>query len=181
MQHATVDLWAGEPAAAYPLVVLAVLAVVAAVEPRIVPRDRWLVVLRSGLVRRVLATGVSVRIPLLESYVWIARGRTRRPLTVTARTGDGTEVRVAAETIIEVVDPLAAIQLSLTPVDLALDETERALRQLIARHDVVSLAALRTCTVPVDVPGVVIGELELGKVELELTPQAIRSVADQTK
>ncbi|GAA1608702.1 hypothetical protein GCM10009804_75410 [Kribbella hippodromi] len=181
MRFATTVLWAGDAAASYPLIVLLVLALAAAVEPRVVPRDRWLVVLRSGVVRRVLATGVSVRIPLLESYVWIARGRTRRPLSVTARTGDGVEVHVAAETTIEVVDPLAAIRVSLTPVELALDETERALRRLIAQHDVVSLAALRTCALTIDVPGVLIGELDLGKAEFELTPQAIRSVADQTK
>ncbi|GAA3096051.1 regulator of protease activity HflC (stomatin/prohibitin superfamily) [Kribbella aluminosa] len=164
------------------LVALVILAVLAALEPRVVPRDRLLVVLRSGRVDRVVTAGVALRVPLLESYVWLPRASTRHPLVVTARSREGVEVRIAAEAGIEMADPAAAVEHTLHPLDLALDEIERALTRTIARCDVAALAELPSyLELAVDVPGVRISAVDVGTVEIALTPYALRSAGGQTK
>ncbi|WP_328997738.1 hypothetical protein OHA18_25120 [Kribbella sp. NBC_00709] len=161
---------------------LATLAAGAAVEPRRVPRDQWLVVLRSGRVARVATTGTTIRLPLLERYVWLPRAPICHPFVVTARTSEGIDVRLSGEIAIQIVDPAAAAEVSLSPTDLALDQAERALARVVGRCDVVTLAELPTyLDVEVAVPGVHITALDIGKVEIELTRHAVRSVADQTK
>ncbi|MFD7155007.1 SPFH domain-containing protein [Kribbella sp. NPDC059898] len=164
------------------LVALLVLAVVAALEPHAVPRDRVLVVLRSGRVDRVVTAGIALRLPLLESYVWLPKASTRHPLTLLARSREGVEVRIAAEVGIEIVDPAAAVEHTLHPLDLALDEIERALTRTIARCDVAALAELRSyLELAVDVPGMRVSAVDVGAVEIALTPYALRSVGGQTK
>lgn len=153
-----------------------------ALEPRRVPRDQWLVVLRSGRATRVLASGTTIRLPLLERYLWLPRAPICRPMVVAARTREGIEVRLSGDVTIQIVDPAAAAEASFTPTNLALDEAERALARLVARGDVVALAGLPTyLDVEIAVPGVRITALEIGRIEIELTRQVLRSVVPQTK
>ncbi|MGZ0145884.1 SPFH domain-containing protein [Kribbella sp. WER1] len=164
------------------LVALVVLAAVAAVEPRLVPRDRLLVVLRAGRAERVISSGPAVRLPLVEQYVWLPKASTRYPLAVGTRSREGVEVRVAADVRLAITDPAAAVEHTPRPLDLALDELERALIRTVARHDVTALADLpSTLELAVDVPGVRVVAVHVGSVEIALTPYALRSVGGQTK
>ncbi|WP_427893363.1 SPFH domain-containing protein [Kribbella sp. GL6] len=164
------------------LVALLVLTLVAALEPRVVPHDRVLVVLRSGRVDRVVAAGIALRLPLLDSYVWLPKASTRHPLAVVARSREGVEVRISAEVGLEIVDAAAAVEHTLHPVDLALDEIERALTRVVARCDVTALAELPSyLELAVDVPGVRVSAVDVGAVEIALTPYALRSAGGQTK
>ncbi|MER7243356.1 SPFH domain-containing protein [Kribbella sp. NPDC000426] len=164
------------------LAALLVLAAVAAIEPRVVPRSRWLAVLRAGRVARVVTAGLTIRVPLLERYVWLPRACTRRPLVVTSRSLEGVEVRISGEVGIRIVDPAAAVENSLLPTDLALDEIERSLARTVARCDVAALAELPAfLELAIDVPGVQVTAVDVGSVEVVLSPLALRSLADQTK
>jgi regulator of protease activity HflC (stomatin/prohibitin superfamily) len=171
--------------AAHPWAILGallVLAALAALEPRVVPRDRVLVVLRSGRVERVVTAGLAIRRPLLEQYVWLPRACMRQPLSVTARSREGVEVRISGEIGVQITDPAAAVEHSLFPVDLALDEAERGLTRMVSRCDMAALAELPAYVeLAADVPGVRIAAVEIGTVEIALTPHALRSVADQVK
>lgn len=171
--------------AAHPWAILGallVLAALAALEPRVVPRDRRLVILRAGRVDRVVTTGVAIRLPLLEQYVWLPAASIRQPLSVTTRSREGVEVRVSGEVVLQIIDPAAAVEHTLFPVDLALDEAERGLTRMVARCDMAALAELPTYVeLAIDVPGVRIASVELANVEIALTPYALRSVADQVK
>ncbi|MFF0341409.1 SPFH domain-containing protein [Kribbella sp. NPDC004875] len=160
------------------LAILLVLAVAAAIEPRAARRDHWLVVLRAGRVARVVRSGFTVRIPVLERYVWLPKAHIRSHFVVPARTRDGVEVRLAGEVELRIVDPVAAA--GVAPLDVALDEIERALARLIAGSGVATLAGLPAyLELVVDVPGVRAGAVELGTVEVALWTPA--SAARQTK
>ncbi|MFG1909539.1 hypothetical protein [Kribbella sp. NPDC048928] len=171
--------------AAHPWAILGallVLAALAALEPRVVPRARLLVVLRSGRVDRVVTTGLAIRCPLLERYVWLPRACMRQPLSVTARSREGIEIRVSGEIDVQIIDPAAAVEHTLFPVDLALDEAERSLTRMVARSDLAALADLPAYVeLMVEVPGVQMTAVEIGTVEIALTPHALRSVAAQVK
>ncbi|MET9273492.1 SPFH domain-containing protein [Kribbella sp. NPDC003557] len=165
------------PHASAILAALVVLALVTAIEPRTVPRGQWLVVLRSGRVHRVRTTGFTARVPLLEQYVWLPRAYTRRPFVVSARSSDGLEVRIDGEVGIRIVEPAVAVGNAVSPLDLALDETERALARAVAYRDVATIAELPPYVdLAIDVPGVEVGALTLGTIEV-----ALRSVAHQAK
>ncbi|WP_327634606.1 SPFH domain-containing protein [Kribbella sp. NBC_00482] len=164
------------------LATLLVLAAVAAIEPRVVPRGHWLVVLRSGRTHRVLAGGLAIRVPLLERYVWLPRACTRRPFVVTARSQDGVEVRVSGEIGIRIVDPAVAVENALSPLDLALDEAERALIRTVARCGVTALAELPPyLELAIEIPGIQVTPVDLGNVEIALSPFSLRTVAHQEK
>ena len=159
------------------LAALVVLALITAIEPRTVPRGQWLVVLRSGRVHRVRKAGFTARLPLLEQYIWLPRAYTRRPFAVSARSRDGLDVRIDGEIRIRIVEPAVAVDNALAPLDLALDETERALARTVAGCDVTALAELPAyLELAMDVPGVEIGAPAVGTIEV-----ALRSVAHQTK
>lgn len=164
------------------LALLAVLAVGAAIEPRMVPRDHWLVVLRSGRAHRVLAGGIAMRVPLLDRYVWLPMACTWRPVVITARSRDGVEVRVSGEVGFRVADPVAAVENALSPLDLALDEAERALARTVARCDVTALAELPPyLELAVDIPGIQVAPVDLGNVEIALSPFSLRTLVHQDK
>lgn len=130
----------------------------------------------------MIESGITVRLPLLERYARLPRGRIRRPFVVAGRTIEGVEVRLSGEVDIRIVDPAEAAEASLVPADLALDEAERALARLVARRDVVSLADLPIdVELAIDVPGLRITEVDIAKVEIELTPRTVHSVVSQAK
>ncbi|MEU8226122.1 SPFH domain-containing protein [Kribbella sp. NPDC048915] len=166
--------------AAHPTVILAVLVVLAlitAIEPRVVPRGQWLVVVRAGRVHRVHAAGLVARIPLVEQYVWLPRAYARRQFVVSALTNDGRDVRIGAEIGLRIVEPARAAAHTDSPMDAALDEAERALAETVARYDVEHLTKLPGfLDLAIDVPGV-----EATSVAVEDIEVALRHVAHQTK
>jgi len=125
---------------------------------------------------------MSLRLPLLERYARLPKGRTRRLFVVAGRSADGIEVRLSGELVIQIVDPVQAVEVSLAPTDHALDEAERVLARVVACTDVVSLADSPTSLeLALDVPGVRVTDLHIDRVEIELTPTALQAVVDQTK
>jgi regulator of protease activity HflC (stomatin/prohibitin superfamily) len=166
--------------ATHPTVILAalvVLGLITAIEPRVVPRGHWLVVIRAGRVHRVHAAGPVARIPLLEQYVWLPRAYTRRQFVVVARSNDDREVRVGAEIGIRIVEPALAAASTQSPMDAALDEAERALARTISHYDVDHLAKLPGhLDLAIDVPGV-----EVTTVAIEDIEVALRHVTHQAK
>ncbi|GAA0583367.1 hypothetical protein HPO96_09185 [Kribbella sandramycini] len=172
-----------DPPGAHPwavLMILLLLGAVAAAEPRVAGSDRQVVVLRAGRPRRVVSSGPVLRLPLIERYLWLPTAPTRQHFFVAGRTADGAELRLAGEVDVQVVDPWQAATAAADPVQLAVDEVERALGELIATSSVADVAGA-ALDVGCAMPGVRIGTPRIGTAEVELTTWVLRAVADQAK
>jgi hypothetical protein len=151
---------------------------------RLVPKGHWIVVLRSGRAVRIAGSGVAFRVPLLERYVVLMRETLRLPLAVAGRSAEGVAVRLWGELALRVADPARAAETSPDVLDLAADETERALVRLISRTDLISLTELPgRGDAAVEVPGVRLVDIRIDRIEIELTACVLRAVtaAAQTK
>jgi len=123
-------------------------------------------------------------VPFLERYVVLLRETLRLPLAVTGRSAEGVDVRLWGELALRVTDPARAAETSPDVLELAADETERALVRLISRTDLLALTELPGRDhVTIDVPGVRLVDLQIDRIEIELTVCVLRAVmaAAQTK
>ena len=178
--------WTPAPAGAAPWTVIAILvtAAIIASSARLVPARHWVVVLRSGCVVRVAASGLVVHVPGVEQQVLLTRNAVEVPLVVRGRSADGTEVRLAADATFRIVDPALAAKFSPTPLQLATDEAERTLGALIRRCDLGSLAVLPSygdVLEQIPVPGVRTIALRIERIDVELTIGLLRAASGQTK
>ncbi|WP_406047281.1 hypothetical protein [Kribbella sp. NBC_00889] len=185
---AALALWTPAPTGAAPWVVFAILlsAAVIAGSARLVPTGHWLVVVRSGRVVRVAASGLTFHIVGLERQVLLARGPIRMPLVVCGRSTEGAEVRLLAEATFRIVDPALAARSSLEPLQLAADEAERTLGGLIRRSGLASLAVLPTYDHDLEQTlitgrGVRLTALRIDRIDFELTACVLRAAGHQVK
>ncbi|MFG1815389.1 SPFH domain-containing protein [Kribbella sp. NPDC049174] len=164
---------------------------------RLVPKGHWIVVLRSGRAVRIAESGLTVWIPCLERCVPLRRETLRLPLAVTGRSAEGVDVRLWGELALRVVDPARAAETSPDVLDVAADETERALVRLVSRTDLISLTDLPGhdhghddghddghSRAAIEVPGVRLVDLRIDRIEIELTAcvlAAVTAAAAQTK
>lgn len=145
---------------------------------RWVTRGHLLVVTRRGVVDRSVASGPTLRVPLLERTHLLSSGPEDLLLSVRARTRDGGDVRVLATATTAVVAPTQG-RAFVEPRAAARDALEAALTRATARLDTSELGAgldeaLDDVRHDADArarpAGAEVGHLELDEIELLLAP-----------
>lgn len=143
---------------------------------RRVPRDRWVAVVRRGVVRRVRTSGVAWRLPAVERFVEAPDDLDGVPLHARTTTRDGVPVLVLAEATVSLPRPVVGTRYA-DPWPAA----ERAAEESIARSAAAWSAAQLTSSVAettqplrralgeaVDVHGVQVHDLALVEVGVSL-------------
>jgi hypothetical protein len=141
---------------------------------RLVPRGRWVAVVRRAAVRRVHDAGAAYRMPFVDSFVSLPSGPHGRPLTVRATTCDGLRVAVLAEATVVLPRPVTGIRF-VDPWPAAEPDAEDAIARAVASWTTTEVLSgvgayhrsLRhAVSAAVDPHGVTVHELELGHVDV---------------
>ena len=116
--------------------------------------DRWVVVLRRGVVRRVRERGPVPSLPLVERAVGLTTEPFEETVTARGRSAGGEEVRVAALVRAQALRPSPG-DVYADPAGVVGDLVERVLVERIGRYDLHRLPAglagdLRTAAGPLD-------------------------------
>ncbi|GAB3830732.1 SPFH domain-containing protein [Kribbella italica] len=119
------------------------LAALAVGSLRVAPNRHWLVITRRGQVRRVVTTGLALRIPGLDACRLLPRDAQHLPIGVSALTRDGVQVQLLVTAVLRVADPVVAGSLA-DPIGTTLAEVRDLLRRLLADHDVEDVLRVRT-------------------------------------
>jgi regulator of protease activity HflC (stomatin/prohibitin superfamily) len=121
-------------------VALAATAALVCAVVRTVPAGHRGVVTRAGRVARSRPSGLVVVLPGVERVHMVAlHPRPIGPLTVTALTRDGAEVRLVVNVLWCVVDPTLAVHAVPDASGATADAVERALHHLVANLDLANL------------------------------------------
>lgn len=123
---------------------LSALVVLVCASVRSVPAGHCGVVVRMGRTLRMAPPGLLVVVPLLDRMERVALGpRSIDPLVLTATTANGVEVRMAANVLWEVADPMAVARLRDEPDAYVAESVERTLHHMVAERDLGSLLHAR--------------------------------------
>jgi len=148
----------------------------ATVSLSLVPQGQRRVVIRGGLVRRVVESGIAWRIPILERSEPVLAMAHDVPLAVRATTIDGVPVVVLVETVVTIRPPAPGRRYA-DPWPAAEEQVEAEIRSLVSRLPVVQLThALRAAEgrllasigQAVRVHGVELESIEVVEVDLPL-------------
>jgi len=143
----------------------------------LVPRGERRVVIRRGLVRRVVESGVAWRVPILDRVEAVLSASLDLPVTVRATTIDGVPVLVLLETVVEVLPPMPGHPYA-DPWPAAEEIIQGQVSSLVSRLPVVQLRhALRAAEgqllhairAPVRRLGVELQSIEVVEIDLPLT------------
>jgi regulator of protease activity HflC (stomatin/prohibitin superfamily) len=164
---------------------LAALALIGLV--RVVPEGHRGVVFRAGRVVRVRPPGVAWLIPALERLQSVALNPPAiDPLSVTAQTRDGVDVRLTVSVLWQTSDPVLAVHCEPDPRGATEDGVERALRHLVAEVGVANLlrgregvvAGIAVSALPFVCPfGVELVDVNLLDAEVRVGPELLRLLA----
>lgn len=167
--------------------VVATAAVAGRAVVKVVPAGHRGVVTRAGRVARSRRPGLAAVVPGVERIQMVAlRPRPIDPLTVTATTRDGVEVRLVLSVFWRVADPVRAVRGEPETRTATADAVERALRHLVATVDLASLlrdrepmlARLAVRTGPLLGPvGVELVDVDLLDTEVRVGPELLRLLA----
>lgn len=167
--------------------VLAVAVVVGCVLVRIVPTGHCGVVIRAGRVARTRPSGLLVVVPVVERVEMVAlHPRVIDPLSVSAVTRDGVEIRLVLSVLWSVADPALAAQAVPDARTAVADVVERGLHHLVANVDLANLlrdreaflGRLPVTVLPLVSPlGAKLVDVDLLEAEVRVGPELLRLLA----